>query len=367
MEVASFLTNETEWFYSDRLGSVAMSRKNRLLLIAVAVCWLLSPVMGPAAQTQNTVEKPSSEQKAEAIQQIIPLLRDNYVFPDVAKDLEKHLLSKLKEGAFEAAGTYAAFAAALTQEFQTVAKDRHLRAFAGGGGAGTPPAPRPFPLTDQALSAGSVQLKEFGFLRAAKLAGNIGYLEIRTFGSSQYEKETVEAMKFLENVDAVLLDIRRNGGGSPQVVQFVCSYFFDPGVHLNSLYWRKGDRTQEFRTLDRVEGRRRPDVPLFILTSNRTFSGAEEFAYNLQTRKRATLVGEVTGGGANPGGSFTVNSWLRVFIPTGRAINPVTGTNWEGTGVVPEKITDADSAWTVALDLAKEAAAKFRPSRIKTS
>jgi hypothetical protein len=343
-------------------GSALMPSKTRSTVLGLLAFCVLSILVFPAVPRQTSAGILAPEEKAESIRKIIPLLQDNYVFPEIVKDIDKRLQSKLKEGVFDAASTPAAFAAALTREFQAVAKDRHLRAFAAGARS-SGAAPRTYPLTDRALGAEGVQIEEFGFLKAARLAGNVGYLEIKTFGPSSYEKETIAAMKYLENAEAVLLDVRRNGGGSPDVVQLICSYFFDKGVHLNSLYWRKGDRTQEFRTLDQIDGRRRPDVPLFVLTSNRTFSGAEEFAYNLQARKRALLIGEVTGGGANPGGSFPVNSWLSVFIPTGRAINPVTGTNWEGTGVVPEKVVDADAAWTVALELARAAAAKSRSSR----
>ena len=144
------------------------------------------------------------------------------------------------------------------------------------------------------------------------------------------------------------------------MVQYLCSYFFKEKTHLNSLYWRRGDQTQEFWTLDQVNGDKMPDVPLYVLTSNYTFSGAEEFSYNMQTRKRATLVGETTGGGANPGDMFPLNEKLAVFIPTGRAINPVTKTNWEGTGVVPEVKTSADNALDKALELATPAAKEYR-------
>ena len=121
------------------------------------------------------------------------------------------------------------------------------------------------------------------------------------------------------------------------------SYFFDQKLLLNSLYWREGDRTQEFWTLADVGGMKMPDVPLFVMTSNRTFSGAEEFSYNMQTQKRATLVGQTTGGGANPGGTMRINDNLSVFIPTGKAINPITKTNWEGVGVVP---SEGCTTWT---------------------
>ena len=159
-------------------------------------------------------------------------------------------------------------------------------------------------------------------------------------------------MNFLANADAIIFDMRQNGGGHPGLIQYICSYLFDAPTHLNSLYWRQGDRTEEFWTLDDVPGPKMPDVPVFVLTSSYTFSGAEEFSYNLQTRERATLVGETTGGGANPGGRMPVNQRFGIFIPTGRAINPITGTNWEGIGVVPDIAVDADEAYDTALAMA---------------
>ena len=147
------------------------------------------------------------------------------------------------------------------------------------------------------------------------------------------------------------------------MVQYICSYFFGEKTHLNSLYWRKGDRTQEFWTLDELPSERMPDVPLFVLTSKYTFSGAEEFAYNFKTRKRATIVGESTGGGANPGGTIEINELFSINVPTGRAINPVTQTNWEGTGVTPDVKTIASNALNKAHLLAKSSAENHRKTK----
>src|SRR5262249_27539808 len=136
---------------------------------------------------------------------------------------------------------------------------------------------------------------------------------------------------------ALIFDLRRNGGGSPNMVQLITSYLFDPEIrHLNSFYIRPMDKHIQFWTLPYVPGKRLPTVPVYVLTSGYTFSGAEEFAYNLKQMQRATLIGETTGGGANPGAPFPVHSGLIVFIPGGRAINPITQTNWEGTGVAPD-------------------------------
>ena len=155
-------------------------------------------------------------------------------------------------------------------------------------------------------------------------------------------------MGFLAGADAVIIDLRHNGGGNPSMIQLLSSYLFEEPVHLNSFFHRGQEQIDQFWTLPHVPGTRFPDTPLYILTSSYTFSAAEEFTYNLKHLKRATIVGEVTGGGAHPGGTFGIQGGFSIFIPTGRAINPITKTNWEGTGIEPHVKTSADEALLVA-------------------
>jgi C-terminal processing protease CtpA/Prc len=136
----------------------------------------------------------------------------------------------------------------------------------------------------------------------------------------------------------------------------ICSYFFnEQPVHLNSLHWREDNLTEQFWTLSYLPGRRMLDQPVYILISKETFSGGEEFAYNLQTQRRATLVGEATGGGAHAGSSYRIHPHFEAFIPNGYAINPVTGTNWEGRGVQPDVPASQEQALEVAYQLALNA------------
>jgi C-terminal processing protease CtpA/Prc len=161
---------------------------------------------------------------------------------------------------------------------------------------------------------------------------------------------------------ALIIDLRSNGGGDPFTVALVASYLFgDKPVHINSLYFRPANRTDDFYTDPNVSGKKfGASKPVFVLTSSRTFSGAEEFAYDVQTQKRATIVGETTGGGANPGGAVRLPYDLTVFVPTGRAINPITKTNWEGVGVKPDVPAAADDALDVALRMARQAVSGLR-------
>jgi len=304
------------------------------------------------------------EFKKATVEKIDQLINEQYVFPDVAKQTGDHLKKRLQEGYFNSASTLEEFAKSLTTEVQSINHDKHMRIRpVPAGQANRGPQGN---WVDAIIGATEASRTETaGFIEAKKLEGNIGYLDFRYFASNgEGEPVADNYMKLLSGSDAIIIDMRNNGGGNPGMVQYICSYFFDKPVHLNSLYWRNGDRTEDFWSLEKVNGKKMPDVPLFILTSNRTFSGAEEFSYNMQTRKRATLIGETTGGGANPGRGVLINDKLNIFIPNGRAINPVTKTNWEGVGVVPEVKVPADQAYNKALELARDAAKNYREKNL---
>ncbi|SNR65435.1 S41 family peptidase [Flavobacterium sp. ov086] len=195
--------------------------------------------------------------------------------------------------------------------------------------------------------------------------GNIGYLNINFFLAET--SNTIDAyMNLLANTDAVIIDLQNNGGGNPKTVNYLCSYFLESNLLINTLYFRQGNRKEEVITHE-INGKKRIDVPLFIITGPKAFSGAEEFSYNMQTQKRATLVGETTGGAANPRDVFKVNSDLEIFIPTGTGTNPVTKTNWEGIGVIPEIKTSAENAYSKTVELASQAAEIYRNKKASES
>jgi hypothetical protein len=284
-------------------------------------------------------------ERAELIAALSKALEAKYVFPEVATRMAKLLTDRQTAGAY---GTTSAkeLSTILSADLLQVAHDKHLRVFysaeplpAGGAGPQGPP-PR------AAFAA-----RNFGFTKVERLKGNVGYLKFDGFmdpGSGAGDV-AAGAMAFLSGTDALIIDLRENGGGSPAMVAFLCTYLFDGRpVHLNDLYWRTSGETQQWWTLPFVPGSRYVDKEVYLLTSSKTFSAAEEFTYNLKTQKRATLVGETTGGGANPGGIERLTAHFAAFVPAGRAINPITKTNWEGTGVAPDLQASAEQALDVA-------------------
>ncbi len=245
----------------------------------------------------------TDEYKEQAILSLSQLMNDYYVFPEVAKLTEEHLMAQLQEGYFDQFKNDETFADALTTSVQAINKDKHMRIRANRPYMA--PENSPERMIEARLNQiNRSRMSNSGFSNVKIMEGNVGYLDLRGFAGLENGKAVTDAyMKLMSRTDAVIVDLSKNGGGSPNMVQYLCSYFFDQKLHLNSLYWREGNVTREFWTLDEVGGIKMPDVPLFVITSSRTFSGAEEFSYNMQTQKRATLVGQTTGGGANPGGT----------------------------------------------------------------
>ncbi len=310
---------------------------------ASLISWAQQPPQAP----DGTVD---SSARAQIIDSILKRLNDSYVFPDTAKKMEASIRERVSKNEYDQITSARTFAETLTRDLQAVSKDKHLRVRYSH---------QPIPVREQRREPTAEEREEsrrdyawrnHGFNKVERLRGNIGYVEFNGFFSEELGADTVAStMNFLSGTDALIIDLRQNGGGNPRMVALVCSYLFGPEpVHLNSLYWREGDRTEEFWTRKEVAGKRYLDRDVYVLTSKRTFSGAEEFAYNLKNLKRATIVGETTGGGAHPGGVFRVHEHFGVFVPTGRAISPITRTNWEGTGVTPDVDVPAAQALNVA-------------------
>ena len=305
----------------------------------------------------------SDAYKKEVIEKLSILLNDFYIYPDIAKKTSKHLYSQYEAGHFDRFKDNQTFANVLTETVQSFNKDKHMRIMAN----------KPYIAPENSLKRMAEQRMDqinnyrnfnHGFQEVKLLEGNVAYLDLRGFAGLYRAKEIADAyMALISQADAVVIDLSKNGGGDPSMVQYLCSYFFNQKLHLNSLYYREGERTEEYWTLDEVGGKKMVNVPLFVMISERTFSGAEEFSYNMQTQKRATLIGQTSGGAANPGGTRGINNELSVFIPTGRAINPITNTSWEETGVIPEIKTTKEETFKQVYALAKKAAETQRKNK----
>lgn len=292
---------------------------------------------------QNAAALPASLDGANrraVVEAAAKMLRERYVFPDVGDRAARAIESALGAGDYNSLDQPRAFAQRLTDDLRAIAKDKHLRVTAPGAPAGEPAAAPP-PRSDG------------GVTRADILDGNVGYIEVAGFPNGA--KDPVDrAMAALQKTRALIVDVRRNNGGSPDSVSYLVSYFVRTGerVHINT-FINRNPGTETFRSADffseptpfSYAGK-----PVYVLTSVRTFSGGEEFAYDMQVMKLAQLVGETTGGGANPGGTVPLAAGLTMFIPGGRAMNPITKTNWEGVGVIPDVAVSSENALKVALE-----------------
>jgi hypothetical protein len=291
--------------------------------------------------------------RERVIDAVVAKLAEYYVYPDIAKKMEVELRQRQRSAAYDTADDGQAFAELLTEHLRGISKDKHLLV------AWTPNAlpegdPEPSP-EDKAQYRKQLENMNCGFAKAERLDGDIGYIKFDMFGDPEVcGPKATAAFAALGTVKSLIFDLRQNGGGEPEMVAFVSSYLFAKKTHLNDLYDRKENKTTQYWTKPDVPGAKFPKQPVFVLTSKKTFSGAEEFAYNLKNLKRAKIIGETTGGGAHPTTMKRLDAHFAIGVPYARAINPITKKNWEGTGVEPDVKVPADEA----LETAKKLAAK---------
>jgi C-terminal processing protease CtpA/Prc len=344
-------------------------KKTVTILLAVLFTLLFSgPVLSSSAQEKGNPAKPpalDAKMRADVVKGVGELMVKLYIFADKAKEMEALITKKLQGGEYDKIVDVEAFAQALTNDLRSVTKDRHIRVIYGPEYVKQIRARESQSAEDrekwrqQALK--EERAANFGFREVKILDGNIGYLDLGGFSGLREAAETgIAAMNFLANANAVIIDLRRNGGGSPEMIQLLSSYFLKERTHLNSFENRGEDSLEQFWSFHFVPGQRMFDTDLYILTNKTTFSAAEEFTYNMKNMKRATIIGETTGGGAHPGGTKIVNDSFLVWVPTGRAVNPITKTNWEGTGIAPDIAIESgkalDKARTIALEKMMKAA-----------
>ncbi len=296
------------------------------------------------------------------------LLEENYVFAEVGKACSAYLRAQMNNGAYDAITDPEMLAQVMTADLRLVSEDKHIRIIFKQPLLVESVSPEPYlipPLkgiyTYQTPTEPTLPYE----IKSGVLEENpkVGYLDLRVFGDCRGEDKEVmarreafiAAIQNLKGTESVMIDLRNNGGGDPYAVQLLCSLFIDEGLPLNRLEWRVGDKFQseEFNTLplnDLPMEKRLLTQRVFLLIGSSTFSAAEEFSNNMKVLGRATLVGEPSGGGANPGGTYDVDNFM-IFVPEGHAVNPIQKGNWEGVGIIPDLMVPAEQAFEEALKL----------------
>ncbi len=301
----------------------------------------------PAFAAQDAALKAAD--RAAVVQALAEKMNANYIDPAVAERVGSAIARKNAEGGYASAASAQAFSAALAQDLRALSGDLHFGAMLDqgfrerGNAAEVPARARMDEAREQAGRWG------YGIEKVERLPGNVGYIELRGFGRTEFVGPAYSAaMSLMAGTEALILDLRRNGGGSPSSVAYLISHFFPLGDerHLIDIYNRPSDTTRQIFTVATVA--QRYDKPVYVLTSARTFSGGEDCAYSFQAQKRGTVVGETTGGGSNPVGRFSVGQGIVVVIPTSRTTNFVTKTNWEHVGVKPDIAVPAAQALQTA-------------------
>lgn len=326
----------------------------RRLLTAMAVLSMLSfavasPVGGQffqrdPGQPDRTIDAAT---RAAVLEATLREVRSGYVFPDKAAAMDAAIRRHQAAGDYDALSSARVFADSLSSHLRAVAHDKHLAVLYSYDLVPEPPAedaPHPEQAREEERMA---RKRNFGFERVERLAGNVGYLEIRQFAPEELAGPVIAAaLSFLSNTDALIVDLRRNGGGDGVTVAHLCSYFLPPGERrlLNTVIIPRDDARIPSWSLPEVPGPRYEGRPIYILTGPGTFSAAEEFAYNMQSMKRAIIVGTASGGGAHPVRPARLDSHFMLSLPFARSENPQTLTNWEGVGVKPDVETPEEAA-----------------------
>jgi len=295
--------------------------------------------------------------RAKVIDGAIALLDSFYVFPDVAKRTGDSLRARNARGAYDSHANAISFSVKLNDDVRELSRDKHMRVnYSARPLPPRPATPRPPSPEDSARMRSQMDAMNCGFVKVEQLEGNVGYVKFNGFFDVGACGPTASAaMSFVAGTRALIIDLRENGGGSPAMVAYISSYLFSTRTHLNDLWERRSGKTEEYWTRDDIPGRRfGGEKPVYVLTSAQTFSGAEEFSYNLKSLKRATIVGETTGGGAHPVSGHRIDEHFMIGVPFARAINPITRTNWEGVGVEPDIKVPAADALATAQKLIRE-------------
>jgi len=323
---------------------------HRLIAITLAAfACTAAPLSAQSSPTRSEPRPADYPSLASTLEALASVLRDTYVYPEIGATMADHLVARLEEGHWANVLDERLLAEQITEELRDISGDKHLRVLHSLRPSSAP--------VSRGSNIDAMRRDNFAFRRAELLDGNIGYLRFDLFTDHEEAREVAAAaLSFLARAEAMIIDLRHNSGGSPNMIRFITSYFFEEPTLLNVMVDRNGDVVDEFHTLASVPGSRfAADLPIYVLTSEDTFSGAEEFAYNLKHLDRATIIGAVTGGGAHPTRTTRLNDRFIVGVPFLRARNPISGTNWEGTGITPHIEVAAEDALHRAIVEARHA------------
>jgi len=325
------------------------------IFLAAILLFFLVMMSDQGVIAQGTL-KLDVDTKKEVVNKVADFMRDYYVFPEIGEKMGAYIKTKHSSGDYNSYNDVKEFCKRVTADLREICHDRHIFVFY------SPEEAREVAARKNLLPAEEIEKMNkmdfemdrranFGFSKVEILAGNIGYLDLNYFSASNFACETaVGAMRFLSCSDAIIIDLRSNGGGGGGGVgPVLASYFFNgERVQLSGAYFRSTGTIEQSWTLPFVPGKRMPDIDLYILTSSRTFSAAEDFSYSLKHLKRAVIVGESTKGGAHPVDVIIVKGSILTQISIGNSVNPITNSNWEGVGVKPDIEVPAEKALETA-------------------
>jgi C-terminal processing protease CtpA/Prc len=288
----------------------------------------------PAMSTANSLDESS---RHKIISSVISELEQGYVFEKKAVEIGHMLRSNQQRKNYKSITNSIEFAQTLTEQLQQATGDKHLQVEFSD--EVIPAANDTQGLEERAAFEMEMwRAHNFGIEKIERLKFNMGYLKLSAFGPvKEVGPLLASAMNLLNNMDSLIIDLRGNFGGSEQTVQLLASYLLNERTHLLNMFKREGNRTEQHWSSDYVEGKRfgqQKDV--YILIDNNSFSAAEDFSYAMKNLKRATLIGEASGGAANSGDMVRIDDHFSLFLPTARGYSPITKTNWEGKGVIPD-------------------------------
>ena len=288
-------------------------------------------------------------ERQRVIAAAVAILRKDYVDRESGQKMAGALLAHEESGDYDAITDGGTFASLVTRQMREISPDRHLTlAYSQDAFPPSPTVPTPEEL---ARYAARMKQQNCAFEKVETLPHNIGYLKLNSFPDvSVCQTTAASVMASMNHADAIIYDLRDNRGGEPAMVAFMAAYLFD-----RPEYWYnpRENTTEQSWTRSPVPGNRLANKPVYLLTSPSTLSGAEQFCYDLKVLKRATIVGETTGGAAHSGVWHRIDDHFGMGVPETRALNPFSKFDWAEVGVEPDVKVNATDALQAAVKLAQ--------------